>query len=96
MAISLTFFTVSSQRINEYQSEFIKFFGCQAFGFNEENPCVFDLDRRDFQSYNVISYAMFALAPYVSLIYIVRVEDLKAKWKKRSEGLNATSSSHKT
>jgi hypothetical protein len=39
------------------------------------------VDRRGDQAFTLVSFAMFSLAPYVTLIYIIPAEKVKAKWR---------------
>ena len=81
VALSLIFFTIGSRNIAQYQQGFMDYFVCEAFGVDPDNPCVFEVDRRGDQAFTIASYAMYALGPYVTLVYIVPVDKVKEKWR---------------
>ena len=78
VTISLTLFTVASRRAAQHQQGFQNYFFCESTG---ANPCTLEVDRRGDQAFTIISFAMFAFAPYVTLIYIIPAEKMKMKWR---------------
>ena len=77
--ISLTLFTVASRKATQQQQGFAEYFFCEATG---SDNCVLKVDRLgDHAMSVVVSFAVFAFAPYVSLIYILPGEKVKAKWR---------------
>lgn len=78
VTISLTLFTLASQKAAQQQQGFARYFFCEAIGSDQ---CTLEVDRRGDQAFTVISFAMFAFAPYVTLVYIVPAEKVKAKWR---------------
>ena len=78
VTVSLTLFTVASQRAVQHQIGFVEYFQCEAIGSDD---CILEVDRRGDQAFNVLSYAMFPIAPYVTLIYIIPAEKVKAKFR---------------
>ena len=78
VTISLTLFTLASRKAAQQQQGFVAYFFCEAIGSSQ---CTLEVDRRGDQAFTVVSFAMFALAPYVTLIYIIPAEKVKAKWR---------------
>lgn len=76
--ISLTLFTLASRKATRQQQEFAKYFFCEA---TASDNCILKVDRLGDQTLTIVSFAMFSFAPYVTLIYIIRGEKIKAKWR---------------
>ena len=59
----------------------MKYFNCQSFGVDPDNPCVLEVDRHWAQIAALIVGILLMLAPYIMMIYIVPVDKFKEKWQ---------------
>ena len=82
--MSFILYTVGLHRAAEYQQAFDQYFRCEAFGYNPRNPCVLQVDRSSYQALNIASYGNFALAPYVTFIYIIPFKKVRNKLRSLS------------
>ena len=72
--ISLTLFTLASRKATQQQQGFAEYFFCEA---TASDNCILKVDRLGDQALTIVSFAMFAFAPYITLIYIIRGEKIK-------------------
>ena len=72
------FLIESSRKTDMYNKALTEYFHCELYGFD---ACVLELDRRGSEWLNTFAEAIIASFPYIMLIFIIRIDDLKKKWK---------------
>ena len=78
-ALSLIFFTIGSQNVDEDQQGFASYFACEALGNNPDSPCDFDVNRQQQQAFTIASFVMYTMGPYVALVYVIPLDKVKKK-----------------
>lgn len=78
VVISLTFVTLASRNATQQQQGFAEYFLCESTGSDDY---VLKVDRSGDHAFCIVSFAMFAFAPYVTLVYIIPDKKIKAKWR---------------
>lgn len=79
--LSLIFFTIALGNTAKNQEEFTKYFTCEALGADSDDPCILEVDRQGNQGFNIVSYAMYAISPFITLVYVVPVDKIKERWR---------------
>lgn len=80
--ITLTTYARHLGRLDQIEKEAIKYFQCEAGGYNADDPC----DKSRYQQIlgqnkNFIGYIMLILYPTVHLIYVLNLRGLTEKLK---------------
>ena len=61
-----------------YNKALTEYFYCELYGFD---ACVLEIDRRRSGWLSTFAEAIIASSSYIMLIFIIRIDDLKEKWK---------------
>ena len=79
--ISFSALTVGLRNVSQNQQLFVRYFECQSFGVDPNNPCILEVDRRRDQALTFMFAVLLMFAPYTVMVYVVPVDKLKEKWQ---------------
>ena len=58
---------------------------------NPDDPCVLEVDRRGDHTFVVAAFIVYAMGPFVTLVYILPVDKVKTVFKEWKNKLSDTS-----
>ena len=83
IAILVTFVGVSLRDSTYFIDEVKKYFVCEAFGYNSDNPCPKNYEQYTYGWLEALSYIGMGFIPAVNLSFVINFQDLKV-WCLRS------------
>ena len=92
IAIALTYYSVTIRDYAYLIVEVEKYFMCEAFGYNPDDPCPKNYEQYTYTWLSTVTYLLMNFVPTINLIFVINVRVLKAQCLRRV-GVYSVSSS---
>ena len=94
----LTFFSVLSRDYVYFIDEVKKYFVCEAFGYNSDDPCPRNYEQYTHGWLEAVAYLVMGFIPTVNLVFVINFQHLKAQCLRRvgARGYSVSSPSMKS
>ena len=83
LVTALTALTLLTRDSQQFSTQLLGYFACEAFGHNPEMPC----DPNTFRQYahpeiSAVALIFVAQFPTINLVYVVNIKELRELWRK--------------
>ena len=86
IAIMLTYYSVFTRDYAYFIDEVEKYFVCEAFGYNSDDPCPKNYEQYAYGWLEAMAYIVMAFIPAINLIFVINFQHLKAQCLRRVHG----------